>query len=157
MQQTSIRNDKHMPALQERSRLSHIAEDPTRKVSISGKPELSSHTMSLLVQAYAGLQERSRLSHMAEDHARKLGEPSEAARLPALFAAGRLDGTPAAQLAALQVQEPSKGSIRWFRNRSPALQLPTNRDSLSVICLKKTRLYALQIKGHHSLVRSARR
>jgi hypothetical protein len=50
------------------------------------------------------VQERARLSQIAEDHARKLAEPSEAARLPALFAAGRLDGTQAAQLAALQVQ-----------------------------------------------------
>ena len=48
-------------------------------------------------------QERERLSQIAEDHSRKLAEPSEAARLTALFAAGRLDGTHAAKLAALQV------------------------------------------------------
>ena len=51
----------------------------------------------------ACLQERPRLGNMAEDHARKLGEPAEAGRLAALFAAGRLDGPPAAQLTALQV------------------------------------------------------
>ena len=57
-------------------------------------------------------QERERLSQIAEDHSRKLAEPSEAARLTALFAAGRLDGTHAAQLAALQVNTVACSSNR---------------------------------------------
>ena len=40
---------------------------------------------------------------MAEDHAAKLAEPSEAPRLGALFAAGRLDGNNQDKLLALQV------------------------------------------------------
>ncbi len=40
---------------------------------------------------------------MAEDHAAKLAEPSEAPRLGALFAAGRLDGNHQDKLLALQV------------------------------------------------------
>ena len=60
-------------------------------------------------------QERERLSQIAEDHSRKLAEPSEAARLTALFAAGRLDGTHAAQLAALQVRNGSVASSCCFR------------------------------------------
>jgi hypothetical protein len=40
---------------------------------------------------------------MAEDHAAKLAEASEAPRLAALFAAGRLDGSHQDKLLALQV------------------------------------------------------
>ncbi len=48
-------------------------------------------------------QERQRLMAMAEDHAAKLADPSEAPRLGALFAAGRLDGNHQDKLLALQV------------------------------------------------------
>ena len=43
---------------------------------------------------------------MAEDHAAKLADPSEAPRLGALFAAGRLDGNHQDKLTALQASPP---------------------------------------------------
>lgn len=54
------------------------------------------------------LQESSRLQRMAEDHASKLEDSSEAARLPALFAAGHIHGTHQEQLHSLQARNTSR-------------------------------------------------
>ena len=49
-------------------------------------------------------QEKSRLQRMAEDHAVKMAEATEASRLPALFTAGRLEGSPETKLGKLQAR-----------------------------------------------------
>ncbi len=65
---------------------------------------------------------------MAEDHAAKLAEPSEAPRLGALFAAGRLDGNHQDKLLALQVAPSTLSSL------GPMMRHDAAGTRLSAMC-----------------------